>query len=130
MRIKTYYDIGIAAHGSGKTTVAIAFWENRQREEVVFIRRICTTAISRTCRWTIATRNFVILTRSTTNLLANHLKKPKRGRPVELRLRLSHAHADVGDDSDSSQPIVIVEGSNLCRPRLLEQMDIKVFVDI
>ena len=64
-------------------------------------------------------------------LLINHLKKLRAGEPVELPIYDFRTHTRLPDTTRiNPKPIVIVEGILIFgEPRLLEQMDIKVFVD-
>ena len=64
-------------------------------------------------------------------LLANHLKKLRAGEAVELPIYDFRTHSRLPATTRvEPKPIVIVEGILIfAEPRLLEQMDIKVFVD-
>jgi len=64
-------------------------------------------------------------------LLINHLKKLNAGEPVELPIYDFRTHTRLPATTRvDPKPIVIVEGILIfAEPRLLEQMDIKVFVD-
>jgi uridine kinase len=63
--------------------------------------------------------------------MINHLKKLNAGEPVELPIYDFRTHSRLPDTTPiEAKPIVIVEGILIfAEPRLLEQMDIKVFVD-
>ena len=65
------------------------------------------------------------------DLLVNHLKKLRSCEPVELPIYDFRTHTRLPDTTPiQAKPIVIVEGILIfAEPRLLEQMDIKVFVD-
>ena len=65
------------------------------------------------------------------DLLVNHLRRLKAGEHVELPIYDFRTHTRMNDTIRiESKPIVIVEGILIfAEPRLLEQMDIKVFVD-
>lgn len=65
------------------------------------------------------------------DLLVNHLKKLRAGELVELPIYDFRTHTRLPDTTPiQAKPIVIVEGILIfAEPRLLEQMDIKVFVD-
>jgi uridine kinase len=64
-------------------------------------------------------------------LLINHVRRLKSGEPIELPLYDFKTHSRLNETrSVQAKPIVIVEGILIfAEPRLLEQMDIKVFVD-
>ena len=65
------------------------------------------------------------------DLLVNHLKKLNAGEPVELPIYDFKTHSRLPATTRvEPTPIVIVEGILIfAEPRLLEQMDIKIFVD-
>ena len=65
------------------------------------------------------------------DLLANHIRKLKAGEPIELPLYDFKTHNRLNETRKvEPKPIVIVEGILIfVDPRLLEQLDIKVFVD-
>ena len=65
------------------------------------------------------------------DLLVNHIRKLKAGDPVELPIYDFRTHTRKSETLlIDPQPIVIVEGILIfADPRLLEQLDIKVFVD-
>src|SRR5437899_12641518 len=64
-------------------------------------------------------------------LLINHLKKLNAGEAVELPIYDFRTHTRLAATTRiEPKPIVIVEGILIfAEPRLLEQMDVKVFVD-
>jgi len=65
------------------------------------------------------------------DLLVNHVRRLKSGEPIELPLYDFKTHSRLNETrAVEPKPIVIVEGILIfVDPRLLEQMDIKVFVD-
>jgi uridine kinase len=118
--------------GSGKTTVANRILDSVSADEVLFIQQdlyyrnlkdmpldYCNAA------------NFDHPDALDNDLLVNHLKKLRAGEPVELPIYDFRTHTRLPDTTPiQAKPIVIVEGILIfAEPRLLEQMDIKVFVD-
>ena len=65
------------------------------------------------------------------DLLVNHIRRLKSGEAIELPLYDFRTHMRMNETRTvQPKPIVIVEGILIyADPRLLEQMDIKVFVD-
>ena len=65
------------------------------------------------------------------DLLVNHVRKLKAGEPIELPIYDFRTHTRLNETRQvEPKPIVIVEGILIfADPRLLEQMDVKVFVD-
>ncbi|HEY5443440.1 MAG TPA: uridine kinase, partial [Pyrinomonadaceae bacterium] len=65
------------------------------------------------------------------DLLVNHVRRLRAGEPIELPLYDFKTHTRLVETrAVEPKPIVIVEGILIfAEPRLLEQMDIKVFVD-
>ncbi|HZI47540.1 MAG TPA: uridine kinase, partial [Pyrinomonadaceae bacterium] len=65
------------------------------------------------------------------DLLVNHVRRLKAGEGVELPVYDFRTHTRMNETRHvEAKPIVIVEGILIfADPRLLEQMDIKVFVD-
>jgi len=65
------------------------------------------------------------------DLLVHHVRKLKNGEGIDLPLYDFKTHSRLNETRRvESKPIVIVEGILIfAEPRLLEQMDIKVFVD-
>src|SRR5712692_3998194 len=118
--------------GSGKTTVANRILETVSADEVVFIQQDLyyrnLTDMPLDYR---NAANFDHPDAIDNDLLIIHLKKLNAGEPVELPIYDFRTHARVPDTTPiQSKPIVIVEGILIfAEPRLLEQMDIKVFVD-
>ena len=115
--------IGISGGtGSGKTTVANRILESVSADEVVFIQQ---DSYYRNIA------NFDHPDALDNDLLVNHVRRLKAGEGVELPLYDFKTSTRMNDTRHvESKPIVIVEGILIfADPRLLEQMDIKVFVD-
>lgn len=118
--------------GSGKTTVANRILESVSASEVVFIQQDSyyrnLTDLPRDYR-NIA--NFDHPDALDNDLLVNHVRRLKAGEGVELPLYDFRTHTRLNETRHvEAKPIVIVEGILIfADPRLLEQMDIKVFVD-
>jgi uridine kinase len=125
--------IGISGGtGSGKTTVANRILESVSASEVVFIqqdsyyRNLQDLPLDyRQCA------NFDHPAAIDNELLVNHIRKLKAGEMIELPLYDFRTHSRLHETRlVEPKPIVIVEGILIfVDPRLLEQMDIKVFVD-
>ena len=125
--------IGISGGtGSGKTTVANRILESVPASEVVFIQQDSyyrnLTDLPLDYR---GVANFDHPDALDNDLLVNHVRKLRAGEPIDLpiydfktNMRLNETRAV------DPKPIVIVEGILIfADPRLLEQLDIKVFVD-
>ena len=118
--------------GSGKTTVANRILETVSAQEVVFIQQDSyyhnLTDLPRDYR---QLANFDHPDAIDNDLLVNHVKKLKAGEPVELPIYDFRTHTRLNDTLRiEPKPIVIVEGILIfADPRLLEQLDVKVFVD-
>jgi uridine kinase len=118
--------------GSGKTTVANRILESVSASEVVFIQQDSyyrnITDLPLDYR-NIA--NFDHPDALDNDLLVNHVRRLRGGEPVELPLYDFRTHTRMNETRHvEPKPIVIVEGILIfADPRLLEQMDIKVFVD-
>lgn len=118
--------------GSGKTTVANRILESVSADEVLFIqqdsyyRNLKDLPLDYRRAF-----NFDHPDAIDNDLLVHHLRKLKAGEPVELPIYDFRTHTRMNDTIRiESKPIVIVEGILIfAEPRLLEQMDIKVFVD-
>lgn len=125
--------IGISGGtGSGKTTVANRILESVSASEVVFIqqdsyyRNLKDLPLDyRQCA------NFDHPDAIDNDLLVNHIRKLSAGEMIELPLYDFRTHSRLQETQRvEPKPIVIVEGILIfADPRLLEQMDIKVFVD-
>jgi len=118
--------------GSGKTTVANRILESVSPGEVVFIQQDSyyrnITDLPLDYRHI---ANFDHPDALDNDLLVNHVRRLKSGETVELPLYDFKTHTRMNETRHvESKPIVIVEGILIfADPRLLEQMDIKVFVD-
>ena len=125
--------IGISGGtGSGKTTVANRILESVSASEVVFIQQDSyyrnLTDLPLDYR---GLANFDHPDALDNELLVNHVRRLKAGEAIELPLYDFKTNSRLNETrSVESKPIVIVEGILIfVDPRLLEQMDIKVFVD-
>src|ERR687892_450524 len=118
--------------GSGKTTVANRILESVSASEVVFIqqdsyyRNITDLPVDYR-----GLANFDHPDALDNDLLVNHIRRLKSGEAIELPLYDFRTHTRSNDTRRvEPKPIVIVEGILIfAEPRLLEQLDIKVFVD-
>jgi uridine kinase len=118
--------------GSGKTTVANRILETVSADEVVFIQQDLYYRNLKDMPLDYRNAaNFDHPDAVDNELLINHLKKLRAGEPVELPIYDFRTHTRLPDTTRiNPRPIVIVEGILIfAEPRLLEQMDIKVFVD-
>ena len=125
--------IGISGGtGSGKTTVANRILESVPASEVVFIQQDSyyrnVTDLPFDYR---GVANFDHPDALDNELLVNHVRRLKSGEPIELPLYDFKTNSRLNQTRTvKPKPIVIVEGILIfAEPRLLEQMDIKVFVD-
>ena len=125
--------IGISGGtGSGKTTVANRILESVSADEVLFIQQDLYYRNLKDMPLDYRNQaNFDHPDALDNDLLVNHLKKLRAGEPVELPIYDFRTHTRLPDTTRiNPKPIVIVEGILIfAEPRLLEQMDIKVFVD-
>ncbi|HKR01272.1 MAG TPA: uridine kinase [Pyrinomonadaceae bacterium] len=118
--------------GSGKTTVANRILESVSASEVAFIQQ---DSYYRNLKdLPLDYRNAVNFDHPDAldnDLLVHHIKKLKAGGSVELPLYDFRTHTRLNETVlIEPKPIVIVEGILIyADARLLEQMDIKVFVD-
>ncbi len=118
--------------GSGKTTIANRILQSVSADEVVFIQQDLYYRNLKDMPLDYRNAaNFDHPDAIDNDLLANHLKKLNAGEPVELPIYDFRTHTRLPDTTPiEAQRIVIVEGILIfAEPRLLEQMDIKVFVD-
>ncbi len=118
--------------GSGKTTVANRILETVSADEVVFIQQDLYYRNLKDMPLDYRNAaNFDHPDAIDNDLLANHLKKLRAGEPVELPIYDFRTHTRLPATTPiEAKSIVIVEGILIfAEPRLLEQMDIKVFVD-
>jgi uridine kinase len=125
--------IGISGGtGSGKTTVANRILESVRADEVVFIQQDLYYRDLKDMPLDYRNAaNFDHPDAVDNELLINHLKKLRAGESVELPIYDFKTHSRL-PATTRVQPksIVIVEGILIfAEPRLLEQMDIKIFVD-
>jgi uridine kinase len=118
--------------GSGKTTVANSILESVNASEVAFIQQ---DSYYRNLKdLPLDYRNAVNFDHPDAldnDLLVHHIRKLKAGGSVELPLYDFKTHTRLSETVlIEPKPIVIVEGILIyADARLLEQMDIKVFVD-
>jgi uridine kinase len=118
--------------GSGKTTVANRILESVSAREVAFIQQ---DSYYRNLKdLPLDYRNAVNFDHPDAldnDLLVHHIKKLKAGGSVELPIYDFKTHTRQNETLlIEPKPIVIIEGILIfVDPRLLEQMDIKVFVD-
>jgi uridine kinase len=118
--------------GSGKTTVANRLLETVRADEVVFIQQDLYYRDLKDMPLDYRNAaNFDHPDALDNDLLVNHLKKLNAGESVELPIYDFKTHTRLPATTRvEPKPIVIVEGILIfAEPRLLEQMDIKVFVD-
>src|ERR1044071_6088058 len=125
--------IGISGGtGSGKTTVANRILESVSASEVVFIQQDSyyrnVNDLPLDYR---GVANFDHPDALDNELLLNHLRRLKSGEPIDLPLYDFKTNSRMSETRRiEPKPIVIIEGILIFTdPRLLEQMDIKVFVD-
>jgi uridine kinase len=118
--------------GSGKTTVANRILESVSAGEVVFLQQDSyyrdLDQLPLDFRQKV---NFDHPDAIDNDLLVQHLKALKAGETVELPLYDFKTHVRTPETRRvEPQPIIIIEGILIfADPRLLEEMDIKVFVD-
>jgi uridine kinase len=118
--------------GSGKTTVANRILESVSADEVVFIQQDLYYRDLKDMPLDYRNAaNFDHPDALDNDLLINHLKKLKAGEPVELPIYDFRTHNRLPATTRvEPKAIVIVEGILIfAEPRLLELMDVKVFVD-
>lgn len=125
--------IGISGGtGSGKTTVANRILESVKASEVVFIQQDSYYRNLKDLPLDYRhVANFDHPDALDNDLLVNHIRKLRAGEAVELPIYDFRTHTRANETRPvEPRPIVIVEGILIfADPRLLEQMDIKVFVD-
>jgi uridine kinase len=118
--------------GSGKTTVANRILESVSACEVVFIQQDSYYRNLKDLPLDYRNvANFDHPDALDNDLLVNHVRRLRAGEAIELPLYDFKTHSRLNDTrAVEPKPIVIVEGILIfADPRLLEQMDIKVFVD-
>lgn len=125
--------IGISGGtGSGKTTVANRILESVSASEVVFIQQDSYYRNLKDLPLDYRQiANFDHPDALDNDLLVNHVRKLKAGEMIELPLYDFRTNMRLNETRRvEPKPIVIVEGILIfADPRLLEQLDIKVFVD-
>ena len=125
--------IGISGGtGSGKTTVANGILDTVKACEVVFIQQDSYYRNLKDMPLDFRqVANFDHPDALDNDLLVNHIRRLKSGEAIDLPLYDFRTHTRMHETrSVEPKPIVIVEGILIyADPRLLEQMDIKVFVD-
>jgi uridine kinase len=118
--------------GSGKTTVANRILESVSADEVVFIQQDSYYRDLAEMPLDFRGRpNFDHPDAIDNDLLAAHVRGLKAGRAVELPLYDFKTHARLSETLRiAPRPIIIVEGILIfAEPRLLTEMDVKIFVD-
>lgn len=118
--------------GSGKTTVANRILESVSAKDIVFIQQDSYYRNLRDLPLDYrGLANFDHPDALDNDLLVYHVKKLKSGEGVELPIYDFKTHTRLSETRPiEPKPIVIVEGILIfADPRLLEQMDVKVFVD-
>jgi len=125
--------IGISGGtGSGKTTVANGILDTVKACEVVFIQQDSYYRNLKDMPLDFRQlANFDHPDALDNDLLVNHVRKLRAGEPVELPIYDFRTHTRSNETLPvEPKPIVIVEGILIfADPRLLEQLDVKVFVD-
>lgn len=125
--------IGISGGtGSGKTTVANKILEAVSASEVVFIQQDSYYRNLKDLPLDYRNvANFDHPDALDNDLLVNHIRRLKAGEAIDLPIYDFKTHMRLHETRRvEPKPIVIVEGILIfADPRLLEQMDIKVFVD-
>ena len=125
--------IGISGGtGSGKTTIANRILETVESSEVVFIQQDSYYRNLKDLPLDYRqVANFDHPDALDNDLLVNHIRKLRAGEPVDLPIYDFRTHTRaIETQAVAPKPIVIVEGILIfADPRLLEQFDIKVFVD-
>jgi uridine kinase len=118
--------------GSGKTTVANRILESVRASEVVFIQQDSYYRNLKDLPLDFRNvANFDHPDALDNELLIHHVRKLKAGEPIDLPVYDFKTHTRLNETRPiAPKPIVIVEGILIfAEPRLLELMDIKVFVD-
>ena len=118
--------------GSGKTTVANRILESVRASEVVFIQQDSYYRNLKDLPLDFRqVANFDHPDALDNELMIHHVRKLKLGEAIELPIYDFKTHTRLNETRPvAPKPIVIVEGILIfAEPRLLELMDIKVFVD-
>ncbi|HWS88020.1 MAG TPA: uridine kinase [Pyrinomonadaceae bacterium] len=118
--------------GSGKTTVANRILESVSKDEVVFLQQ--DSYYRNLDQLPLDIRNVVNFDHPDAidnDLLISHLRALKEGQAVELPLYDFKTHSRRPETLRvEPQPIIIIEGILIfAEPRLLDEMDIRVYVD-
>jgi uridine kinase len=118
--------------GSGKTTVANRILESVSKDEVVFLQQ--DSYYRNLDELPLDIRNVVNFDHPDAidnNLLVEHLRALKAGRAAEVPLYDFKTHSRREETLHvEPQPIIIIEGILIfAEQRLLDEMDIKVYVD-
>jgi uridine kinase len=118
--------------GSGKTTVANRILESVSKDEVVFLQQ--DSYYRDLDQLPLDIRNVVNFDHPDAidnDLLVSHLRALKAGRAVEVPLYDFKTHSRRDETLHvEPQPIIIIEGILIfAETRLLEEMDIRVYVD-
>lgn len=118
--------------GSGKTTVANRILESVSKDEVVFLQQ--DSYYRNLDEMPLDFRkkiNFDHPDALDNDLLVKHLRALKRGEPAELPIYDFKSHSRrIETLHIKPQPIIIIEGILIfAEQRLLDEMDIKVYVD-
>jgi len=125
--------LGVAGGtGSGKTTVANAILDSVGRERIAFLAQ---DNYYRDIDWSgpaeIVAHNFDHPSALDNELLCEHLRTLKSGRPIELPIYdfVRHRRTELTERIEP-RPVVVVEGIHLfSEPELRDLLDFKVFVD-
>jgi uridine kinase len=118
--------------GSGKTTVANRILESVRASEIAFIQQDSYYRNLKDLPLDFRqVANFDHPDALDNDLLIHHVRKLKNGEPIDLPIYDFKTHTRLNETRPvAPKPIVIVEGILIfAEPRLLELMDIKVFVD-
>jgi uridine kinase len=125
--------LGVAGGtGSGKTSVACAILDEVGRERIAFLAQ---DSYYREIRWRdeaqLLHHNFDHPNALDNDLLVEHLRQLKAGRPVEVPIYdfVSHERTKETVHVDS-RPVIMLEGILLfVEPELRELLDLKIYVD-
>lgn len=118
--------------GSGKTTIARRIIETIGRERVILIeqdsyyRNLADMPLDERHQ-----TNFDHPDSIDSEMLMNHIKRLRRGQPIEMPVYdfKSHTRSDKTEHIEP-KPVVIVEGILIfAEPRIAELLDVKIFVD-
>jgi len=125
--------IGVAGGtGSGKTTVAEAIVTRIGRERIAYLQHDSYYRdLSGQQRQHLLHHNFDHPDALESELLAEHLRELKAGRPIAVPVYDFTRHVRTGETRTvESRGVVLVEGILIfAEPALREQFDIKIFVD-